>query len=1028
VSKSFIKQIQCLFSVLFVAGILFDINDVEARSIAAKRECAICHIMWLDDFQRTEVTTLIPYDPKPVMNTGKQDVVSNERNCFSCHDGYVLDSRFVWQNKKYSHPIGIKPSNKVNMLTADEAELRPDLNIFPLNDDGNVYCGTCHSAHGVDWKQKESPVFLRAKNIESSICLSCHRNRSTGSKGGNHPIRKKLDSIPEELLDKGAKFGKGDIVICQSCHRIHGGRDNKVLVTSNNNSALCGKCHSDRYAKDKLESMHMGTHPVNITSKTVKIPPEIINKGGKLGEQGEIICQTCHRPHLAEKNATILVKKNSNDSALCRTCHIKEGRIKNTKHNLVLEDGDNKNIRGQKVAKAGVCSACHLAHKGAGPRMWARKIEKGPEKMSALCLSCHGDGKIAEHKQVGSISHPLGRKLSRLGRAVKLPGFTKDGFKTIGDKQGMISCASCHNPHQWDPDDPEKASKPGDPGDGSNRFLRVDNKGSNALCRTCHKEKEGVQGTKHDIANMDEVTKAEKRNSGLCKACHLVHNAKGPRLWARTPVAGTDPISSICLSCHNKKGLGKKKTVGEHTHPVTVPIANLGITVSSDGWVVGTKNKPQKAFKEQKLKTLPLFDDEGNRGINDGQVTCATCHDPHRWSVSAVPLKGAALMLEGDAKTSFLRIPNGQKAELCANCHFDKQPVVSSKHNLAITVPNEKNSIGQAAKNVPVCFNCHVPHNAQGANLWARNLGPGGDKVESMCRDCHQDGGIAQDKQMGDVSHPVQASIKKVGGRTKMPLFNEQGVRSKPLRGGRVTCPSCHNPHQWDPTDPKSEAGADAEVEGDARNSFLRLPAAPAGDLCADCHRDQRWIRGTDHDLRVTAPEAKNLRGQTVQESGVCQQCHAVHNAGQTLRLWGRGLGDGQDLNEKMCRDCHDEGRVAEQKIPVKKTHPARVKAQILKRRARRGRVRGFTPLFDPQGHVADIGVISCPTCHNPHRWSPVIMGFGPGENEEGNSRTSFLRNRSKLALCSNCHGMDALFRYKYFHGESSREKHLLYR
>ena len=84
-----------------LTALLLTFADVQARNIAGKRECAICHIMWLSDFQRPDVTPLIPYDPNPVMNTGKQDVVSNERNCFSCHDGFVLDSRFVWQNRAF---------------------------------------------------------------------------------------------------------------------------------------------------------------------------------------------------------------------------------------------------------------------------------------------------------------------------------------------------------------------------------------------------------------------------------------------------------------------------------------------------------------------------------------------------------------------------------------------------------------------------------------------------------------------------------------------------------------------------------------------------------------------------------------------------------------------------------------------------------------------------------------------------------------------------------------------------------------
>lgn len=1013
--------------VFLVLGPLLGASDAEARKIAAKRECSICHIMWLDEFQRTDVTPLIPYDPKPVMDSGKQDVVSNERNCFSCHDGYILDSRFVWENKTYSHPVGVEPSDKVDMPSAKEAQMRPELNLFPLNNDGKVYCGTCHSAHGVDWKQEESPVFLRAKNIESSICLNCHKNRSTGPDGGNHPIHKKIDDPPAHLQELGSKFGKEGTVICQSCHRIHGGRDNKLLVASNKNSALCGTCHSDRYAKDKLQSGQMGTHPVNIVSQTVKIPDEIKKEGGKLGEKGEIICQTCHQPHFAEKKASILVKRNE-DSALCRTCHTQEGRVQNTKHNMALKDAEDTNIRGQKVGQSGVCSACHVPHRGKGPRMWARPLAKGEDPMADLCLSCHSEGKIAEHKLVGVNSHPVGREMARLRRAVDLPGYSEGGIKTVGDEAGRVTCASCHNPHQWEPIDPGKSSKPGDPSDASNRFLRVANDGpDSALCQTCHLDKGAVGGTKHDAATMGDGAKGEGQAPSLCGTCHLPHKGKGPRMWARQPVKGVDPIASICLSCHNPEGLGNKKTIGEHSHPVDAPIEKLDIQVAPEGWIGDPKNPDDVKF----LKPLPLFDDKGDKTHSAGKVMCASCHDPHTWSlVEGVPAKKGAEMVEGDGQSSFLRIPNGAAAALCANCHWDKRPIGLSKHNLAITAPGVKNVLGQAADKTAVCLNCHLPHNGRGPKMWAREYGPGGDKAEAMCRDCHRDGGVAQAKQTGENSHPLQADVRVVGRGTKLPLFDQDGIRTKSKSGGRVSCPTCHNLHQWDPANPTSDKGANPKVEGRAKDSFLRLPAAPAGDLCVDCHRNQRWVKGTDHDLRVTAPDGENMHGQKVEVSGICQQCHSVHNAGQGLRLWARQPGEGQDINEQMCRGCHDEGMVAAKKIPVKKNHPAWVEAQVLGQRARQGRgpVRGFTPLFDGEGQTASTGVISCPTCHNPHQWDPMGMSKGTGENLEGNSRNSFLRNRSKVSLCANCHGMDALFRYKYFHGESSRKKHQLYR
>ena len=984
------------------------------RDISAKRECAICHIMWLNEFQQEDTTPLVPYDPKPIVDTGKQDVVSTERMCFSCHDGFIMDSRFAWVRKKYFHPVGVEPTEKVQIPT------REGRRIFPLNNDGKIYCGTCHSAHGVSWKQKESPVFMRAKNIESSICLACHLERSTGPKEGNHPVYQPIEKIEKELIDFGAKFGVKDgraTVICQSCHRVHGARDKKALMTPNENSALCGHCHIDRYAKDRAEAGVMGTHPVNVKSDRVKVADEVLESGGKLGAKGEIICQTCHTPHYAKYDASILVKRNSK-SALCKTCHDDKKMVANTKHDLSLASGDLENIRGQSVKEAGTCSACHVPHGGNSLKMWARPLSKGKDKLAELCFSCHSDGKVAAKKQVGNESHPVGRKLSSLGHKVDLPGYTKDGVQSKGG--GRVTCASCHNPHQWNPNDPTEGSKPGDPGDASNRFLRVANDtGDSPLCQKCHSDKAAVIGTKHDGANMDEGASG----NGVCGTCHNVHKGKGPRMWAREPKAGVDAVSSLCQSCHNEKGLGKEKLVGNETHPVAAPIKNLGIKLLNGEWVVPTEKNPTK----RKMKALPLFDGEGERAKKgDLNVTCATCHDPHLWS-SDKNLMNKDPMEEGNGKTSFLRIANRSDGELCANCHVDKLSVVKSKHNIGKFDPKDKNALGQPAGQNHVCGNCHVPHNAKGKRLWARTLDKRLAVTEAMCRSCHKKTGVAKDKLVGDHSHPLGVDTRKLAGKGEptLPLYNKKGEQKTAKKRGRVSCPSCHDPHQWDPQDAASNAGSDMEGEGDANNSFLRISAAPNGELCVDCHQVKQWVQGTDHDLSVTAPDAADSKNRQISATGVCGQCHSVHNAAWELRLWARNVGKGQDPQEELCRSCHAAGGIAENKQPVKAVHPENVKAVAVRRRSHKG---AYTPLFDKNGSVANRGVITCPTCHNPHQWSPVREAKGSGKNLEGNARSSFLRNRSEMSLCSTCHGLDALFRYKYYHGESSRTKHDLYR
>ncbi len=1010
------KRLNTTIALFLLAMTSLFIGDAagSVRDISAKRECAICHIMWLNEFQQEDVTPLIPYDPKPVVDTGKQDVVSTERVCFSCHDGFIMDSRFAWVRKKYFHPVGVVPTEKVNIPTREGRRL------FPLNNEGKIYCGTCHSAHGVSWKQKESPVFMRAKNIESSLCLACHLERSTGPKEGNHPVYQPIEKIERELVDFGAKFGVKDgraTVICQSCHRIHGARDKKALVAPNENSALCGHCHIDRFAKDRDEAAAMGTHPVNIKSDKIKIADEIVDAGGKIGSGGEIICQTCHSPHYAKYDATILVKRNA-DSALCKTCHSDKKMVANTKHDLSLAKGDLKNIRDQSVDDAGTCSACHVPHGGNGLKMWARPLKEGDDSVAELCYSCHSDGHVAEKKQVGKQTHPVGKELSNLGNDIELFGYTESGVPVKG--KGRVSCPSCHNPHQWDPNNANKHSKPGDPSDASNRFLRVaNNKVNSPLCLKCHTDKSTVIGTKHDAVNIDGA----EGGKGVCGTCHSVHKGKGPRMWAQEPKDGVDPISSLCKSCHDRDGLGKEKLVGQESHPVNVAINKLGIDVLGAKWEVQAGGSPTG----KPLKALPLFDKNGARTTTtkDAKVACATCHDPHRWS--AERLEEEDPLVEGDSANSFLRIANVGDGDLCANCHVDKRPITNTKHNIGKFSPENENAFGQVAEGNTVCGNCHVPHNAKGERLWARSLDKQLAVTEAMCRSCHQKTGVAKDKLVGEHSHPLGVDTRNLEGKGEptLPLYDVRGKKQPPQKRGRVSCPSCHNPHQWDPTDAGSMSGAEMDVEGDANNSFLRKPAAPNGELCVDCHKVKQWVVGTDHDLSVTAPDAVDSKNRKISSTGVCGQCHSVHNASSALRLWARKVGKGQDPQEELCRSCHLTGRIAENKQPVKAVHPEEVEAVVVRHRSHKG---AYTPLFDKEGNVADRGVITCPTCHNPHKWSALREVKGSGRNLEGNARSSFLRNRSKLSLCSTCHGLDALFRYKYFHGKSSRSKHDLYR
>ncbi len=737
--------------------------------VGEQRECASCHIMWLRDFKRTDVTPLVPYDPKPKTDTGRQDVSSTERMCFSCHDGFMLDSRGTWKGG-HGHPVGVKPSDKVKIPTADGKV------VFPLNEDGKLYCGSCHTAHGVDWNQSVSPLFLRQKNVDSSICLACHLDQGAGKKGGNHPLFRPVKSLPGVLSRGGGRLGHENGVICQSCHRVHGAAEKRLLVAGNREGELCGSCH---------------------------------------GEKREVV---------------------------------------KTSHDLGVSVPGARNRLGEVVAEGGPCSGCHAPHKAQGPMLWAGELGQGVDGATARCAGCHREG--------------------------------------------------------------------------------------------------GVAG---------------------------------------------------------------KKMAGDHGHPVNVGVSDLGISASRTQW---TSTRFAALVKDRPLTPLPLYDEQGARAAQGGRIGCASCHDPHA-SAQAKAGRGK----EEGGSGNFLRLADdGGAHNLCANCHVEKGAVLYSKHNPVVY------RAGAAEGGQKVCGSCHKPHRPKGPYLWGRESGAGDGAVEKLCGDCHRAGGVAEKKLTGGHSHPVGVELK--GGQTPkgLPLYARDGKLVN--AGGWVDCSTCHDPHQWDPGNAGSRAGADLKAKGTGMTSFLRLRNSDSS-LCVSCHAEQGRVRGTDHDLSVTAPRAENFLGETVAESGACGQCHSAHNAVSELRLWGLGPGEGDNPAEGLCRSCHADGKAAAAKaIPLKPLHPKTVQVWSNEARLRTGAISSkVMPLYDESGKPAQYGVITCLTCHDPHQWRADRPEPGPGRRTDGDARSSFLRlSDTRFFLCAECHGPDGLYRYSYFHSPLSRRGHPVFR
>ncbi|MGB5920608.1 MAG: cytochrome c3 family protein, partial [Syntrophobacteria bacterium] len=227
---------------------------------------------------------------------------------------------------------------------------------------------------------------------------------------------------------------------------------------------------------------------------------------------------------------------------------------------------------------------------------------------------------------------------------------------------------------------------------------------------------------------------------------------------------------------------------------------------------------------------------------DDGRIVCVTCHEPHNWD----PRKSGPLEnyepqnVEGDTTNSFLRKANFPSPELCKICHVNEARVEGTVHDLSKTAPKAENFLGQTVKTSGSCGACHLVHKAPNKlKLWARPYGPINEKANVMdvlCTSCHSKGNIAEKKIPAVATHPAQKLLTNITifskeGTNYMPLFDVDG-REKNV--GNISCPTCHNAHEWGPSFKEMAAGKEAKANTEKGFRFLRNMSY--NTFCMDCH------------------------------------------------------------------------------------------------------------------------------------------------------------------------------------------------
>ncbi|MEQ1528570.1 MAG: cytochrome c3 family protein, partial [Methylococcales bacterium] len=296
---------------------------------------------------------------------------------------------------------------------------------------------------------------------------------------------------------------------------------------------------------------------------------------------------------------------------------------------------------------------------------------------------------------------------------------------------------------------------------------------------------------------------------------------------------------------------------------------------------------------------------------------------------------------------------------------------------------------------------CQTCHNVHDGKPETALLEKGIKDAEALCQTCHaRQHAKDKDDAFKKGVHPVNIKM------------DEEVEIVKGNKTREVGCLTCHAVHAGKPNTP-----ALVEEHQD-------------GQLCGHCHAGKQAMVGSDHDLRITAKDKQN-RFKEKPAAGVCSSCHTLHRGENKVPHLYAAKEVGEDKidkelqhsslrEDKLCINCHQKNGIAEKKIVKAFQHPH--KDMVLRSD------KNKMPLLDDKEKAHEFGEIACITCHDPHFWTPEqleqakkqpksLKGTGHKDNVEGTPLTSFLRNKGvKGTFCVDCHGLQALTKYKYFH------------
>lgn len=315
------------------------------------KKCAICHYQWVPAFFLEHRDTPIARADEKWLSSFSSEV------CISCHDSSVRDSR---------RKICDDPGHQVGRVPSTQVTIPPE---FPLDEKGALKCTTCHTPHAVtEGSDSMVEYFLRAPNENSSFCRMCHTKKLGGLARGNHPLDVSAQVETGVITMAGGKFGYSvpNQIICETCHTAHGGVNEKFLVLPVEDvgslSILCEVCHTKKAVMPGEELSTLPTHPVDVVPGSKVEIPKVWTNGGKVvvGNKGELVCRTCHKPHNADREFLIAIPQGRGE--LCLQCHRMEVFAAEPVYRLWDPFFSDQNSQSELVAEGLGCHSCHGIH------------------------------------------------------------------------------------------------------------------------------------------------------------------------------------------------------------------------------------------------------------------------------------------------------------------------------------------------------------------------------------------------------------------------------------------------------------------------------------------------------------------------------------------------------------------------------------------------------------------------------------------------------------------------------------------